>query len=443
MDQGPPILSTVRRIPTLLVLLVTAAGLLGCRLPRLAEPGLSGQSERPSPEATASAGALTASPSASPWPRPSPSASPALTQTLVAAGFAQPLLFLEPAGAAGRRFVVEKAGVVKTVDRGASAWRSWLDLRDRVGDGASEQGLLGLAFHPRFAVNGRFYVDYTDEDGNTVVSELRERRGRTAPELASERVLLRIEQPASNHNGGHLAFGPDGYLYIATGDGGGGSGETAQDLGSRLGKLLRIDVDRRSAGRPYGIPADNPWAREAGPAAEVWALGLRNPWRFSFDGATGDLAIGDVGGSTWEEIDREAWSATGGRNYGWPRWEGLEERRREVDLAPRSPRAEPPILTYAHEDGDCAVTGGEVYRGTDLPWLRGSYVFADYCSGRLWAALPDEARRGQWRRQLLLDSASALAHVGADGRGELMLCDLTGGAIYRLGPAEARRRDLR
>lgn len=234
-------------------------------------------------------------------------------------------------------------------------------------------------------------------------------------------MLLRIAQPASNHNGGHLAFGPDGYLYIASGDGGGSGGEAAQDPGSRLGKLLRIDVDRRGAGRAYGIPADNPWAREDGPAAEIWALGLRNSWRFSFDGATGDLAIGDVGGSAWEEIDREVWSATGGRNYGWPRWEGFEERREKVDLAPRSPRAEPPVLVYPHEDGDCAVTGGQVYRGQTLPWLRGAYVFADYCSGRLWSALPDAARRGRWRRQLLLDTGLSVAHVGSDSAGERIL----------------------
>lgn len=431
--SSPPLLSTA------LALLLAAVALLGCRPSRSAETGLSGQADRSTPRASITSDLPTASPQASPWPRPSPSASPALTRTLVASGFSQPLLFLEPWGVQGRRFVVEKAGVVKTAEGGSTAaWRVWLDLRDRVGDEASEQGLLGLAFHPRFATNGRFFVDYTDENGDTVVSELREGRGEAAPEPASERVLLRIAQPASNHNGGHLAFGPDGYLYIASGDGGGSGGEAAQDPGSRLGKLLRIDVDRRGAGRAYGIPADNPWAREDGPAAEIWALGLRNPWRFSFDSATGDLAIGDVGGSAWEEIDREVWSATGGRNYGWPRWEGFEERREKVDLAPRSPREEPPVLVYPHEDGDCAVTGGQVYRGRDLPWLRGVYVFADYCSGRLWAALPDAARRGRWRRQLLLDSGLSVAHVGADGAGELILCDLTGGGIHRLGPADTR-----
>lgn len=380
--------------------------------------------------APASAG-RTPSSSPSPRPRPSATALPVLSLSLVADGFEQPLLVLEPPGLDGRRFVVEKAGRILSAARG-EVWRPWLDLRSRVGAEASEQGLLGLAFHPAFAVNGRFFVNYTDTEGDTVVSEFRRLPGATTALSDSERVLLRIAQPAGNHNGGHLAFGPDGTLMIASGDGGGGGAERAQQLDQHLGKLLRIDVDRREGGKPYGIPPDNPWAEEAGPAAEVWALGLRNPWRFSFDAATGDLTIGDVGASSWETIHREDWGSAGGRNYGWPRWEGFEERDPAVVLNRKAPTAQPPILAYAHGEGDCAVTGGLVYRGTALPWLRGRYVYADYCSGRLWAAAPDPARRRRWQGHLLLDSDLSIAHVGQDGRGELLLCDLGGGGVYRV-----------
>lgn len=432
----------------LLGLLLLPMSLAACRLPLGGTAGQTAASatraaERAALPAPSRSPATRPSPFATAQPsvrsRPSATASPAVTLTLVAGGFEQPLLVLDPALADGRRFVVEKVGVIKTaVGSGPSApWRTWLDLRDRAGDDASEQGLLGLALHPRFAANGRLYVDYTDEDGDTVVSELRARPGASGPSPDSERVLLRIAQPASNHNGGHLAFGPDGFLYIASGDGGGGGSERAQQLDNHLGKILRIDVDRRDAGRAYGIPTDNPWATTSGPAAEIWALGLRNPWRFSFDAASGDLYIGDVGGGEWEEIDREPWAAEGGRNYGWPRWEGRETRDEAIGLTSRSPLAVPPILVYPHDDGDCAVTGGLVYQGNALPWLRGAYVFADYCSGRLWAARPDQGERGHWLPQPLLDSDLSVSHVGQDADGELLLCDLTGGGIHRLIPSAA------
>ncbi len=385
-----------------------------------------------------------AKPSATRYPlaRPTATASPALTLTLVASGFEQPLLVLEPRDGSGRRFVVEKAGVIKTSAVGgpAAPWRTWLDLRERVGSEASEQGLLGLALHPRFAANGRFYVNYTDNEGDTVISEFQARPGAMAPLADSERVLMRIPQPAGNHNGGHLAFGPDGYLYIASGDGGGGGSERAQALDNRLGKILRIDVDRRSAGLAYGIPPDNPWAAVPGPAAETWSLGLRNPWRFSFDAATGDLYIGDVGASSWEEINREPWTETGGRNYGWPRYEGREARDEDVALARQATRASPPILVYPHDAGSCAVTGGLVYHGQALPWLRGAYVFADYCSGRLWAAMPSEDERGTWWPQPILDSGLSVSHIGEDEDSELLLLDLTSGGVHRLIPSPSRPR---
>lgn len=374
------------------------------------------------------AGAATG---ATPRPRPSPTAMPALTLSLLAGGFTQPLLVLDPPGLGGRRFVVEKAGRIQSAARG-QVWDTWLDIRDRVGSEANEQGLLGLALHPAFAANGRFYVNYTNADGDSVISEFRRLPGARTTLSDSERVLLRIAQPAGNHNGGHLAFGPDGYLYIASGDGGGGGAERAQALDQHLGKLLRIDVDRRAGGKPYGIPPDNPWAEEESPAAEVWALGLRNPWRFSFDSASGDLYIGDVGASDWETLYREPWSARGGRNLGWPRWEGFDERDPAQALSTQAPDRTVPILVYPHEDGDCAVTAGLVYHGSSLPWLRGRYVFADYCSGRVWAAAPDPTVRGRWQRHLLLDTSLSIAHVGQDARGELLLCDLAGGAVHRL-----------
>jgi glucose/arabinose dehydrogenase len=311
----------------------------------------------------------------------------------------------------------------------------FLDIADRISAGG-ERGLLGLAFAPTFAADGRFFVNYTDRDGNTVVSEFR------APDPAadradpdSERVLLRIDQPFANHNGGALATGPDGLLWIATGDGGSGGDPlgNGQDLRTLLGKLLRIDP-RPAGGEPYGIPADNPFVGRAGgrkeARAEIWAYGLRNPWRFSFDRATGDLWVGDVGQGAIEEVDRWEAAAPAGPNFGWDTMEGSAC----FDPAEGCDRAGLvlPVAEYGHDRG-CSITGGYVYRGAAVSGLAGTYLYADYCAGTIWGL---EAAAGSPAPTVLLDSGLAVASFGEDEAGELYVIDLAGGRLYRV--VEAR-----
>jgi glucose/arabinose dehydrogenase len=289
------------------------------------------------------------------------------------------LTFVAHAGdGSGMFYAVEQRGTIATVDpSGSVAAPPFLDIRDRVLAGG-EQGLLGLAFHPQFAVNGRLFVNYTNRDGHTIVSEFRAGGGAADP--ASERLLLQVDQPFGNHNGGMVAFGPDGYLYISTGDGGGAGDplEAGQDLTTLLGKILRIDVD---AAEPYAIPADNPFAGTADVRPEIWAYGVRNPWRLSFDRLTGDLFIADVGQNRWEEINAQP-AGQGGRNYGWNVMEG-PECFADASCDPQGLTM--PVAWYPLRDGNCAVTGGYVYRGRQQPLLTGAYLFADHCSGRIWA----------------------------------------------------------
>ena len=247
----------------------------------------------------------------------------------------------------------------------------------------SEQGLLGLAFHPRYRQNGYLYVNYTDMAGHTAVVRYTARADGGAADPGSALPLLRVEQPAANHNGGHLLFGPDGYLYVGLGDGG-GAGDTyrnAQSPQSLLGKMLRLDVDRTEGGKPYAIPADNPF-RDGPFRPEVWAVGLRNPWRYSFDRTSGDLYIADVGQNAYEEVNVVPAGAAPGLNFGWPRMEathcypsGSACDRQGLTL---------PAAEYGR-GGNCSVTGGAVYRGAAQPLLRGAYLFGDYCSGRIWS----------------------------------------------------------
>ncbi len=292
--------------------------------------------------------------------------------------FAGDALFAAAApGQASRLYLVHQSGRIEILDRGRRRRTPFLDVARLISRGR-EQGLLGLAFHPRYRQNGRFFINYTNRGGDTRVVEYR-RRNRNRANPRSARVLLRIDQPASNHNGGHLAFGPDGFLYVGTGDGGGDPRSTAQNSGSRLGKLLRIDVNGRTAGRPYRIPAGNPF--RAGPAPEVYHYGLRNPWRFSFDRSRGDLWIGDVGQGAIEEVSFRAAGASGGANFGWSAFEG--RRRFAGAQALRGGPHVPPVAQYSHARG-CSVTGGYVSRGAGVPALRGRYVYADYCSGSVW-----------------------------------------------------------
>ena len=341
----------------------------------------------------------------------------------VAAGFEQPLFAAHAGDGSGRLFVVQQTGAVRIVEGDRVQAEPFLDLSERVVVG-SEQGLLGLAFHPSYEDNGRLFVNYTDLDGDTVVAEYAAAGDRADP--SSERVLLSIDQPFSNHNGGALAFGPDSHLYIATGDGGSGGDPmgNGQSLDTLLGKLLRIDIDAPTGDLPYGVPDDNPFVGRAGARPEIWAYGLRNPWRFSFDPATGDLWIGDVGQSEHEEIDHSG----GGRggNFGWNVMEGnaCYEPPSGCDRS----EFELPVAQYSHDLG-CSVTGGHVYRGRAQRALRGVYLFSDYCSGTIWGL--DAARPGAGVVRLL-ESGRAVSSFGVDEAGELYLTDLGSGTLLRI-----------
>jgi glucose/arabinose dehydrogenase len=311
-----------------------------------------------------------------------------------------------------------RAWVLDPGDPGSAGRAPLVDLRDRVLSGG-ERGLLGIAVHPRFPDDRRFFVHYTDLDGDTVVSSLEANAEGSALDPASERVILRVDQPYANHNGGAVAFGPDGYLYVSLGDGG-NSGDphgNGQSLDTLLGKILRLDVDV-AGGDAYAIPTGNPWAGGGG-RPEIWHTGLRNPWRLSFDRETGDLWIGDVGQGAWEEVD-VARGGAGGRNFGWNVMEGRHCFR--SDGCERAGLVEP-VTEYDHSGG-CTVIGGFVYRGAEYPLLRGGYLFADYCSGRIWAIA---AAGDGFREPVEVGRAGAgLAAFGEDAAGELYLANLDG-----------------
>ena len=319
-------------------------------------------------------------------------------------------------------YVAEKRGWVVAIRDGTVDPTPVLDLSDQVSLGG-EQGLLGLAFSPD---GGSLYVNYTDVDGDTRVVSYTMAGDRADP--SSRREVLFVDQPYANHNGGNLVFGPDGYLYIGLGDGGSGGDPhgNAQSLGTLLGKMLRIDP-RPDADAPYRIPADNPFVTTPGARPEIWAYGLRNPWRYSFDRATGDLWIGDVGQSAWEEVDRQPASSHGGENYGWNVWEGSHPY-----LAGGSaPGAVNPVFDYAHSDGGCVVTGGYVYRGAAIPALVGTYVFADFCMGGIQGLRVDG---GEVVREELGGTVGTISSFGEDAEGELYVLSLVGW-VYRVVPA--------
>ncbi len=374
----------------------------------------------------------TNKPSQEPTKEPTPNPTPSATQERkvnrnvrvgirqVASGFDQPLFITYANDNSNRLFVVEKGGKIKFLDG-----QIFLDITNRVGSSGSEQGLLGLAFHPNYRVNRRFFVDYTDLNGNTVVAEFRALDNGRRADPNSEKVILRQEQPAANHNGGMLAFGPDGYLYIALGDGGGANDTygNGQNLNTLLAKILRIDVDR---GDPYSIPKDNPFVGRDNARPETWAWGLRNPWRFSFDRQTGDLYIADVGQNHWEEINYQRAGSKGGQNYGWPIMEGnhclSSDQCNQEGLTL-------PVAEYSHELG-CSVTGGYVYRGKRFPALRGKYFFGDYCTGRIWSL--QRAENANWVMKEETDTDLSISSFGEDQNGEIYVTDLAGGGIYML-----------
>jgi len=359
------------------------------------------------------------------------SGQPALTTELVASGLDRPLDLQAASGDRARLFVVEQPGRIRVVRDGRLLETPFLDLTSRVSSGG-ERGLLGLAFHPRYAENRRFFVNYTDPAGDTHVAEFRGTSDPDRADPASERLLLAVEQPFSNHNGGQLRFGSDGRLYVGLGDGGSGGDPlgNAQNLGSLLGKILRLDVD---AGSPYAVPADNPFVGRAGARGEIWAYGLRNPWRFAFDSATGDLLIGDVGQSAVEEIDLGLAARGGAENYGWNVTEGSRCFRPASGCDTHGITL--PIVEYGHDQG-CSVTGGVVYHGCRLPGWHGTYFYADFCSAfvRSFRVEGGRAVDGRdWTAALGRD-IEAPSGFGVDADGEVYVLDLRG-AVYRIVPA--------
>jgi glucose/arabinose dehydrogenase len=332
----------------------------------------------------------------------------ALSLKLVASGLSSPLYVAAPRSERNRLYVVEQDGLIRVLVNGKLRAAPFLDVRGKVTAGG-EQGLLSVAFHPSYARNHRFYVDYTDKSGNTRVIEYRSNGTRALPGTA--RQLLFVKQPYPNHNGGQLEFGPDGYLYVGMGDGGsGGDPENrAQNLSAQLGKLLRLNVNARGA----------KW--------QIVGYGLRNPWRFSFDRATGDLVIGDVGQGQWEEIDYTPKVSPGLENYGWDVYEG---RAKFEDKAPNpAGHLVFPIHVYSHSDG-CSVTGGYVYRGQAVPDARGRYFFGDYCSGTIWSLRIAGGQAADVRKEPF--QVASLSSFGQDARGEVYATSLDRGTVYRL-----------
>ncbi len=314
----------------------------------------------------------------------------------VAKGLSRPVgLVQEPGG--GLLVLLQEGRIVEL------SGKLWLDVSDRVSC-CGERGLLGLAFHPDYPKDPRFYLNYTNKKGDIEVWEFRKKR--------PVRRILYLKQPYANHNGGHLAFGPDGLLYVGTGDGGaaGDPLEAAQDPKNLLGKMLRFDVE------------------EENPSPEIWAKGLRNPWRYSFDRETGDLYIADVGQNRWEEVNFVPAGEGKGWNFGWDIMEG--SHCYEPPTGCRTEGLVLPVLEYGHDEG-CSITGGYVYRGRAIPELRGKYVFGDFCSGRVWVGFREG---GVWKRELLLKTPARIASFGEDAAGELYLVDYRG-AVYRFVPA--------
>ncbi len=334
---------------------------------------------------------------------------------LIASGLNRPVDVQSAFDGSGRLFIIEKNGAIRIYENGQLLEQPFLDIEERVNDDGNEMGLLGLAFHPNYERNGYFYVNYTGRGGDTFISRLQ--AGGNIADAGSESILMKVKQPYSNHNGGAVVFGPDGYLYLSLGDGGlaGDPHKNGQDTTSLLGKILRIDVN---SGDPYTIPSDNPFGNE------VWAYGLRNPWRISFDRSSGDLWIGDVGQGEWEEIDYLPAGSGGGANFGWSIMEGNHGYDGQIQ-----PGLLLPVAEYGHADtlGGCSVTGGYVYRG-GMPEWNGIYLYGDYCKGHVWGLMRSD---GQWQSQLLFEAGMTITSFGQDESGEIYLASDAGG-VYKL-----------
>ncbi len=355
----------------------------------------------------------------------------------VCSGLVRPVFVTFAPGDSNRIFILEQPGRIRVVRNDTLLSRSFLDIETIVGSTGNEQGLLGLAFHPNYQSNGFFYVNYTDNAGNTVVARYSVTTNRDSANANSRIDIINIAQPFANHNGGMIAFGPnDGYLYIGMGDGGSANdpGNRAQNKLNILGKMLRINVD---GGSPYAIPPDNPFVGNAAYLPEIWALGLRNPWRFSFDRETGDMFIADVGQGTYEEVDFQPAASGGGKNYGWRLKEGdhcfIPAMGCDTILGQSDPITE---HTHGGTPFRCSVTGGYVYRGCAIPDLQGHYFYADYCSAQIWSF--------RFNGTTISDSTQRTADIGAgtisvssfgeDYFGELYICSHANGQILKIIP---------
>jgi glucose/arabinose dehydrogenase len=373
---------------------------------------------------------------------------PTITLSPIVGGFSQPTSITHSGDSSSRIFVTEKPGRIRIIKNGVLQPTPFLDIAARLGNPGGEQGLLSLAFPPGYgSTKNRFYVYYTNPVGTLVIARYRPTANADVADPNSEEIILTIEHPTySNHNGGQLQFGPDGYLYIGTGDGGGGGDplKNGQNPGVLLGKLLRIDVEPvgapvlalfktylplifKSGSSPnYSIPATNPYVGTPGYRGEIWALGLRNPWRFSFDRQTGDLYIGDVGQNLWEEVDFQPANSGGGENYGWNILEGLHCFDPAVGCNP-PPRYSPPVAEYDHSS-DCSITGGYVYRGPGNSAMQGIYFYGDICSGNIRGL---QRLNGTWF-STLLSTAFRISSFGEDQAGNLYAADYSLGVIYQI-----------
>lgn len=376
----------------------------------------------------------TPAPTDEPTPTPGSPATSVSLEIVLAEGLLRPTFLTHAFD--DRLFVLEQIGRIRIIENNQLLPQPFLDITDRVGSVSSEQGLLGLAFHPGYAMEGatgegQFFVNYTDYSGHTHISRFSVMTGdpyRADPN--SEVEYLYQEQPYPNHNGGSLAFGPDGYLYAGLGDGGSANDplNAGQSLTTWLGKLLRLDVDE--AEDEYTIPAGNPFVGATNALPEIWAYGLRNPWRFSFDRLTGDMFIADVGQNQWEEVNFQPSNSPGGENYGWRIMEGTHCFQQSTCDQSGLTR---PIYEYDHTQG-CSVTGGYIYRGKLYPELTGNYFFSDYCSGNIWRSFPDGEG---WQTDKIEESTGVLASsLGEDANGEIYVLNYFAGGIFRIAPAE-------
>lgn len=375
----------------------------------------------------ASIDAIHVHPSFEPVPTPSPDTSgtwPTLTLTTYIMGFTDPVEITSARDGSNRLFIVEQGGKIFIVKNAASLPTPFLDVSAKVSC-CGERGLLGLAFPPNYAVRKRFYVYYTDINGNTVVSRYWVGDNPDVADPTREDIIFQTNQPFANHNGGHIAFGPDGYLYIGLGDGGSGGdpGNRAQNKLQHLGKMLRIDPESVVSG--YAVPATNPFISDASYKPEIWALGLRNPWKFSFDRFTGDLWIGDVGQDVNEEVNFEP-AGIGGRNYGWRIMEGLSCYNPATGCNQTGLTL--PVAQHTHAEG-CSVTGGYVYRGETYQSMKGIYFFGDYCGGRIWGLKKNGT---EWEKRELYFNNQSLTAFGEDEAGELYVNGYGSGRIYKI-----------